>query len=89
MLQPCDVGVFGPFIAAYGEEAERLYRNGSATVDKEHFTLLYDRVRRKVFICRNILTAWVKTGLRPLNPHKVLDAMCGPLQTVTASHRSL
>jgi len=41
-LQPCDVGIFGPLKSAYREQVERLYRGGVGTVDKRHFTYLYD-----------------------------------------------
>jgi hypothetical protein len=40
-LQSCDVGVFGPLKAAYRDEVEKLYRGGSNTVGKKHFTALY------------------------------------------------
>lgn len=91
-LQPCDVGVFGPLKAAYREAVERLYRGDFGTIGKEHFTLLYDRARRKAFTCRNILAAWVKTGLRPLTRVSVIRIkfsmpFSGPVQTVTASLR--
>jgi hypothetical protein len=59
-LQPCDVSVFGPLKTAYGAEVERLYREGSNMVGKQHFTLLYDRARSKAFIPRNILLAGPK-----------------------------
>lgn len=55
-LQPCDVGVFGPLKIAYREEVERLYRGGSNMIGKQHFTLLYDRARRKAMTSRNIIS---------------------------------
>ena len=54
-LQPCDVSVFGPLKIAYREEVERLYRGGSNMIRKQHFTLLYDRARRKAMTSRNII----------------------------------
>jgi hypothetical protein len=53
-LQPCDVGIFGPLKTAYREEVERLYRGSSNMIGKQHFTLLYNRVRRKALNPRNI-----------------------------------
>jgi hypothetical protein len=78
-LQPCDVGVFGPLKAAYREEVEKLYRGGSDTIGKQHFTLLYDRARQKAFSQRNILAGWSKAGLRPFNPQRVLSEVQKPI----------
>ena len=71
-LQPCDVGVFGPLKTAYREQVERLYRGGAGTVDKRHFTYLYDRARQQAITKRNISSAWSKCGLFPFNPTRVL-----------------
>jgi hypothetical protein len=79
-LQPCDVGVFGPLKTAYREQVERLYRGGSNMIGKPHFTLLYDRARTKAFTARNVLSGWSKSGLRPLNPDKVLKDIPKPDQ---------
>jgi hypothetical protein len=77
-LQPCDVGIFGPLKMAYREEVERLYWGGSNMIGKQHFTLLYDRARRKAINSRNILSGWSKTGLRPFNPERVLKDIQKP-----------
>jgi hypothetical protein len=77
-LQPCDVGIFGPLKIAYREEVERLYRGGANMIGKQHFTLLYDRARRKAINSRNIISGWSKTGLRPFNPERVLKEIQKP-----------
>jgi hypothetical protein len=77
-LQPCDVGVFGPLKAAYREQAEKLYRGGSNTVGKQHFTYLYSKARRQAFSHRNALAGWSKTGLFPFNPGKVFGNIQRP-----------
>jgi hypothetical protein len=64
---------------AYREEVEKLYRGGLDTVGKQHFTLLYDRARQKARSRRNILSGWSKAGLKPLNPHKVLNEIHKPI----------
>jgi hypothetical protein len=56
-LQPCDVGVFVPLKAAYRDEADRLFRGGVNTIDKQHFTSLYSPAREKAFTKRNITAA--------------------------------
>lgn len=77
-LQPCDVGVFSSLKIAYREEVERLYRGGANMIGKQHFTLLYDRARRKAINSRNIISGWSKTGLRPFNPERVLKEIQKP-----------
>ena len=77
-LQPLDVGVFGPLKTAYREQVEQLYRGGSGTVGKQHFTLLYSRARVVAFTESNILSAWSKAGLRPLDANRVLGTISGP-----------
>ena len=71
-LQPCDIGVFGPLKAAYRDQVERLYRGGANTVGKEHFTSLYSPARNKALTPRNIKAGWIKGGLFPFNPERVL-----------------
>jgi hypothetical protein len=87
-LQPCDVGVFGLLKIAYREEVERLYRGGSNIIGKQHFTLLYDRARRKAMTSRNIISGWSKTGLCPFNPERVLKEVQKP-ETVKYSLLSI
>ena len=41
-------------------------------IGKQHFTLLYDRARRKVMNFGNIVSGWSRTGLRPFNQNRVL-----------------
>ena len=77
-LQPCDVGIFGPLKIAYREEVEPLYRGGSNMIGKQHFTVLYDRARRKAMTSWNIISRWSKMGLRPFNPERVLKDIQKP-----------
>ena len=78
-LQPCDVGPFAPLKAAYRDEVERLDRGGVNTIGKQHFTSLYSPARLAAFTTRNIIAGWSKSGLTPLNPHRVLKDMEKPL----------
>jgi DDE superfamily endonuclease len=71
-LQPCDVAVFGPLKTAYQELAEGLDRSSAKTIDKQHFTLLYDQARRAALTAHNIKSRWAKTGLSPFDPNRVL-----------------
>jgi hypothetical protein len=64
-----------------------LYQGGSNMIKKQHFTLLYDRERRKAMNPRNIMSEWSRTGSRPFNPERVLKEIrklqvakyCAPL----------
>jgi DDE superfamily endonuclease len=82
-LQPCDIGVFGPLKVAYRDQVERLYRGGANTVGKEHFTSLYSSAREKALTSRNIKSGWIKAGLFPFNPDRVLRDIQKPLAELT------
>src|SRR5277367_826552 len=55
-------------------------------IGKQHFTLLYNRARRKAITPRNITSGWSKTGLRPFNPDRVLKEIQKP--EITFDERS-
>jgi hypothetical protein len=82
-LQPCDVGVFGPLKAAYRDKVEELYRGGANTVNKEHFTSLYSPARDQALTSRNIKAGWMKAGLFPFNPDRVLKDIQRPPAKLT------
>jgi DDE superfamily endonuclease len=82
-LQPCDIGVFGPLKVAYRDQVERLYRGSANTVGKEHFTSLYSSAREKALTSRNIKSGWIKAGLFPFNPDRVLRDIQKPLAELT------
>jgi hypothetical protein len=44
-LQPCDVRVFAPLKTDYRNKIKRLYHRGVETVEKSHFTSLYNPAR--------------------------------------------
>lgn len=84
-LQPCDVGVFAPLKTAYRDQVERLYRGGANTVGKEHFTYLYSPARDQALTSRNIRAGWMKAGLFPFNPDRVLRGIQKPLAELTVA----
>ncbi|KAF2630553.1 hypothetical protein BU25DRAFT_408460 [Macroventuria anomochaeta] len=55
-----------------------MYRKGVETVEKSHFTSLYDPARRTAFTRRNIKSAWAASGLFPFNPQRVLEGIPKP-----------
>ena len=54
LLQPLDVGVFGPLKRAYGKLVEEMMVAGNNHIDKEDFLSLYPPAREKVFTRENI-----------------------------------
>jgi hypothetical protein len=49
-----------------------LFRGGANTIEKQHFTLLYDLARTTALTRENIRSAWRKVGLFPFDPDCVL-----------------
>lgn len=88
LLQPCDVGVFGPLKTAYREQVERLYRGGANTVGKQHFTALYSRARETSMKARNIRAGWSGAGLYPFSPDRVMQGLMRPKIDTTMYERS-
>ena len=82
-LQPYDIGVFGPLKAAYRDQVERLYSGGANTAGKDHFASLYSPARDKVLTSRNIKAGWIKAGLVPFSPDRVLRDIQKPLAELT------
>ncbi len=78
LLQPCDIGIFSALKTYYRQEVERLIRGGAGTVQKAHFTQLYDRARIKALKASNIRSGWTNTGLVPFNPEKILKEIPRP-----------
>ena len=76
LLQPLDVGIFGPVAQAYQNELERLTRLGIGYyVDKVDFLKMYQKARITAMTPEVIRSAWAKSGLSPLNPERVLEKL--------------
>jgi hypothetical protein len=73
LLQPLDVGVFGPLKRAYGKLLEGMMTAGNNHIDKEDFLSLYPPAREKVFIRENIYGGFAGAGFKPLNKDRVLE----------------
>lgn len=67
LLQPLDVGVFGPLKRAYGKLTEEMMAAGNNYIDKEDFLYLYPSAREKVFTQENICNGFAGAGLKPLD----------------------
>ena len=81
LLQPLDVGVFGPLKRAYGKLLEDMMIAGNNHIDKEDFLSLYPLARHRVFTQENIYGGFAGAGLKPLNKERVLEKITFQLNT--------
>jgi hypothetical protein len=83
LLQPLDVGVFGPLKEAYGKLLEDRMAAGNNHIDKEDFLSLYPDAHKQVFTSANICSGFRGAGLKPLDPEHVLSKLTFQLRTPT------
>lgn len=83
LLQPLDVGVFGPLKRSYGKLVEGMMTAGNNHIDKEDFLHLYPPAREMVFNLENIRNGFAGAGLKPLNEDRVLEKITFQLRTPT------
>jgi hypothetical protein len=81
LLQPLDVGVFGPLKGAYGKLLENRMIAGNNYIDKEDILSLYLDAHKEVFTLSNICSGFRGTGLKPLNLEHVLSKLTFQLRT--------
>jgi hypothetical protein len=72
VLQPLDVGLFGPIKTALSEQQDALFRLQVARVRKVEWLEDYVEAREPAFRPANVLGGWRGAGLIPLNPKKIL-----------------
>jgi hypothetical protein len=76
LLQPLDIGLFGPLAAFYKCIIRTKTKFGyTFSVDKLVFLEAYLEARDKAFSLKNIESAWRKAGLQPFDPRLVIDAL--------------
>lgn len=82
ILQPLDVGIFGPLAARYKQLLEGKSRPGAGYhIDKIGFLNLYQDAREQILRPSIILSAFEKSGYKPWNPQKVIDNLpCAKLK---------
>ena len=72
LLQPCDVGVFGPLSQTYKEGIrERFTFTKSCTIKKVDFLEIWHPAREKAMTEKNIRSTWRKAGY--LTSNKLVD----------------
>jgi hypothetical protein len=83
LLQPLDVGCFGPLKRAYGKLIEQKGRLGYNHIDKLDFLKAYPAAHQEVFTTENIQSGFRATGILPSNPKAVLEKLNINLGTPT------
>jgi len=73
LLQPLDVGVFGPLKHTYEKLVEGMMAADNNYIDKKDFLSLYPPACEKVFTRENICSGFIETGLKLLNKDQVLE----------------
>jgi hypothetical protein len=68
LLQPLDVGCFGPLKRVYGGLVEAKMRLGFHLFDKHDFLKAYLEARKEVFTIGNIQSGSRATGIEPYDP---------------------
>ena len=83
LLQPLDVGVFGPLSKAYKQLVSSQSRYGAVTISKLDFLRLIQVARKQAITTTNIMSAWRGAGLIPFNPGHVLGKLPRPITPPT------
>ena len=83
ILQPLDVGCFGPMKKSYGREAEDLMRNKVAHITKLEFFPCFKAAFDASITKSNILGGFRGAGLVPFDPEAVISKLEVRLRTPT------
>ncbi|GMG14216.1 unnamed protein product [Aspergillus oryzae] len=75
LLQPLDVGCFGPLKRAHGQLVENKMRLGFNHIDKLDFLKAFPQARAQIYTTSNICSGFSATGLIPFNPERVLSQL--------------
>ncbi len=85
MLQPLDVGVFGPLKQNYKKLLSEKTRFSTYNVDKADFISLIQKARRQGLTSRNIQSAWRVTEFILYNPTVVFQKLSIHANDISAS----
>jgi hypothetical protein len=81
LLQPLDVGCFGPLKKAYGHEVNGLMRNRITHVTKQEFLPCFKAAYKKTITASNIQGGFRGAGLVPFDPKRVISTLDVKLRT--------
>jgi hypothetical protein len=83
ILQPLDVGCFGPLKRAYGGQIEKRVRVGTTHISKEDFFPAFLAAFQQTMTVQNIQGGFRGAGLVPLDPESVIARLDVKLRTPT------
>jgi hypothetical protein len=83
LLQPLDIGCFGPLKQAYGRQIEDLIRMYISHISKLEFLYAFRETFFTSMIERNICSGFIGAGLIPFDPERVLSRLDVRLRTPT------
>ena len=83
LLQPLDIGCFGPLKRAYGREIEDLIRARVTHITKADFFPAFKTAFQTAFTEQNINAGFRGAGLAPLDPNSVISKLDIKLKTPT------
>ncbi|KYG40414.1 hypothetical protein M433DRAFT_32458, partial [Acidomyces richmondensis BFW] len=76
-LQPLDIGCFAPLASYYSQGLDELIRQseGRTILRKQDFFEVFWPAAQKAFSSQNIGSAWLKSGIWPFEPERVLKKL--------------
>lgn len=83
LLQPLDVGCFGPLKRAYGDQVQQMMKSHIHHVTKVEFLPAFKRAFYQAMTSSNVQAGFRGTGLKPFNPDSVLLKLDIRLKTPT------
>lgn len=75
ILQPLDVGCFGPLKKAYGKQIESYIQGNQTHITKEDFFPAFKAAFQEAITPENIQGGFRGAGIRPFSPKKVLEGL--------------
>jgi hypothetical protein len=86
LLQPLDVGCFGPLKKSYGRQIEHLMRQQCTHITKQDFIPAFRAAFQDSLIENNIKGGFRGAGLVPFDPERVISALDLKLRTPTPAN---
>jgi hypothetical protein len=83
LLQPLDVGCFGPLKKAYGQQIEGMIRAHILHITKDDFFPAFHTAFKETMTESNIQGGFRGAGILPLDPEKVISALDLKFKTPT------
>ena len=83
LLQPLDVGCFGPLKKAYGRQIDKLTRAHITHIAKEDFLSAFIAASSEIMIEKNIQGGFRGAGIVPFDPQRVIQELNIKLKTPT------